>query len=49
MDATPRFTARLFPFRPNFATTRLGRMHYVDQGGGRPVLLVHGNPTWSFL
>jgi haloalkane dehalogenase len=23
-------------------------MHYVDQGRGRPVLMVHGNPTWSF-
>jgi len=23
-------------------------MHYVDQGSGRPVLMVHGNPTWSF-
>ena len=24
------------------------RMHYVDQGEGAPLLLVHGNPTWSF-
>lgn len=24
-------------------------MHYVDQGQGRPLLMVHGNPTWSFL
>ena len=24
-------------------------MHYVDEGEGRPVLLLHGNPTWSFL
>ncbi len=25
-------------------------MHYVDEGpiGGRPVVMVHGNPTWSF-
>lgn len=22
--------------------------HYLDEGSGRPVLLVHGNPTWSF-
>jgi haloalkane dehalogenase len=27
-----------------------GRLvHLVDHGEGRPVLLVHGNPTWSFL
>lgn len=23
-------------------------MHYLDEGTGRPVLMVHGNPTWSF-
>ncbi|MFA5910913.1 MAG: alpha/beta fold hydrolase [Vicinamibacterales bacterium] len=25
-----------------------GDMHYVDEGTGPPVLLVHGTPTWSF-
>ncbi|MHB2019778.1 MAG: alpha/beta fold hydrolase [Candidatus Xenobia bacterium] len=24
------------------------RCHYVDEGQGDPVLMVHGNPTWSF-
>lgn len=24
-------------------------MHYVDEGEGRPVVLLHGNPSWSFL
>ena len=24
-------------------------MHYVDEGDGEPVLLLHGEPTWSFL
>ncbi len=24
------------------------RYHYVDEGHGEPLLLVHGNPTWSF-
>ncbi|MBI3604828.1 MAG: alpha/beta fold hydrolase [Nitrospirae bacterium] len=24
-------------------------MHYVDEGNGTPVLLLHGNPTWSYL
>jgi len=26
-------------------------MHYIDEGppGGRPVVLVHGNPTWGFV
>jgi haloalkane dehalogenase len=26
-----------------------GRVHYVDEGEGRPILMCHGNPTWSFL
>jgi haloalkane dehalogenase len=25
------------------------RMHYVDEGAGAPVLLLHGEPTWGFL
>jgi haloalkane dehalogenase len=24
-------------------------IHYVDEGSGAPVLLLHGEPTWSFL
>ena len=24
------------------------RMHYLDEGAGDPVVMVHGNPTWSF-
>ena len=24
-------------------------MHFVDKGAGRPILMCHGNPTWSFL
>jgi haloalkane dehalogenase len=24
------------------------RYHYLDEGEGEPVLMVHGNPTWSF-
>ena len=29
---------------------RLGalRYHYLDEGAGQPLLMVHGNPTWSF-
>jgi len=51
METLPPFIARQFPFPSHFERTRLGRMHYVDQGRvqDRPVLLVHGNPTWSFL
>src|SRR5215471_20942397 len=24
-------------------------MHYVDEGSGQPVVLLHGEPTWSYL
>ena len=39
----------LYPFRPHHLETPDGRMHYVDEGTGPAVLLVHGTPTWSFL
>jgi cis-3-alkyl-4-acyloxetan-2-one decarboxylase len=25
------------------------RLHFIDEGQGEPVVMVHGNPTWSFL
>ena len=25
-----------------------GRLHYLDEGAGDPVVMLHGNPTWSF-
>jgi pimeloyl-ACP methyl ester carboxylesterase len=39
---------RLFPFRPNYVDVDGARMHYVDEGAGRPIVMLHGNPTWSF-
>lgn len=38
-----------YPFRPRVFATAEGRMSYVDEGSGPPVVLVHGTPTWSFL
>ena len=39
----------LFPFESRFYSTPAGHhMHYVDEGQGKPVVFVHGNPTWSF-
>ena len=40
---------RLYPFRPRYLDVGPGRMHYVDEGEGPVVVLVHGTPTWSFL
>jgi haloalkane dehalogenase len=38
-----------YPFAAHFFATPAGRMHYVDEGIGEPIVMVHGNPTWSFL
>lgn len=40
----------LFPFKSQFVTLRSGStIHYIDEGQGPTLLLLHGNPTWSFL
>ena len=38
-----------YPFAPHYQHWRGLRMHYVDEGAGRPVLLLHGEPTWSYM
>ncbi|MEL6179982.1 MAG: alpha/beta fold hydrolase [Myxococcota bacterium] len=39
---------RLYPFEDHYLDLDGLRYHYVDEGEGHPVLMVHGNPTWSF-
>ena len=49
--AMGRDMASLYPFAPNFFDRGDGiRMHYVDEGprDAAPVVMVHGNPSWSF-
>jgi pimeloyl-ACP methyl ester carboxylesterase len=40
-----------WPYEPKWFDSPDGRMHYVDEGprDGRPVVMVHGNPTWGYL
>lgn len=38
----------LYPFDDHFADLGGHRLHYLDEGEGDPVVMVHGNPTWSF-
>ncbi|MCJ8324224.1 MAG: alpha/beta fold hydrolase [Rhizobiales bacterium] len=38
-----------FPFKQNYLDIDGQRMHYVDEGSGPVVLLMHGEPTWSYL
>lgn len=40
----------LFPFESRFLELENGiRVHYVDEGKGPTILMLHGNPSWSFL
>ena len=38
----------LYPFESHYVTIGGQRMHYVDEGAGPTVVMLHGNPTWSF-
>jgi len=39
-----------FPYRPRYCDVNEGlRMHYVDEGEGPVVLLLHGEPSWAYL
>jgi len=45
----PWLPDQLFPFKSHFAEIDGATVHYVDEGNGPPLLMLHGNPTWSFL
>lgn len=38
-----------FPFAPHYYSINGFDMHYVDEGMGEPVVMLHGDPTWSYL
>jgi cis-3-alkyl-4-acyloxetan-2-one decarboxylase len=37
-----------YPFAPHYLDINGHTLHYLDVGDGPPLLMVHGNPTWSF-
>jgi haloalkane dehalogenase len=39
----------LFPFTSRYLDVAGHRVHYVDEGEGPTLLMLHGNPTWSFV
>jgi pimeloyl-ACP methyl ester carboxylesterase len=45
----PPWLQAAYPFHRRMAFIEGTRVHFVDEGEGRPVLLMHGNPTWSYL
>ena len=46
----PTWLNELYPFKSNFFEIEANKLHYVDEGekSASPILMVHGNPTWSF-
>ncbi len=38
----------LYPFTGRTIDRPGGRLHFLDEGAGDPVVMAHGNPTWSF-
>lgn len=51
MNTKPRpnwLDEKEYPFKGHYFATPQGDMHYVDEGAGDPIVLLHGNPGWSF-
>lgn len=50
-DGTDWSFGGAWPYAPRWFEHPDGRMHYIDEGprDGRPIVMVHGNPTWAFL
>jgi len=38
-----------WPFAARYCTASGFRQHYIDEGTGRPVILLHGQPTWGYI
>jgi haloalkane dehalogenase len=47
VDFTP--SPDLYPFESKWFESSVGRVHYIDEGAGRPIVFSHGQPMWSFL
>jgi len=45
----PDWLARMLPFERYLVKVGDVHLHVMESGAGRPVLMLHGNPTWGFL
>lgn len=45
----PEAVSRIYPFKSHFMNLNGFAYHYLDEGNGDPVIMLHGNPTWSFF
>ena len=44
----PNSIKKLYPFKSNYFVINELRYHYIDEGSGDVIVMLHGNPTWSF-
>jgi len=54
MDIQKETFGGTYPFKPNYVTVNGLRLHYVDEAprgkpDAEPIVMLHGNPTWSYL
>jgi haloalkane dehalogenase len=47
-ELPPWLDRTIYPYLPRAFATDIGTMRYLDEGRGRPVVIVHGTPSWSF-
>ena len=40
---------RLYDFQSHYLDRRGYQYHYLDEGQGEPLVMLHGNPSWSFM
>jgi haloalkane dehalogenase len=38
-----------YPYKDHYVKVFGSQMHYIEEGKGDPILLLHGNPTWSYI
>jgi pimeloyl-ACP methyl ester carboxylesterase len=48
MNQLPSDLQTLYPFTSKFFSHGDHKQHYIDEGTGPVVVMLHGNPTWSF-
>ena len=49
IDLKDETWAGTWPFTPHYYVNNDVALHYVDEGQGEPMVLVHGDPTWGYL
>ncbi|MEM9487913.1 MAG: haloalkane dehalogenase, partial [Myxococcota bacterium] len=49
LDGEPESPSADFPYASKYVNVLGSQMHYVEEGEGKPILLLHGNPTSSYL